>query len=128
MARRAGIACVIWLALSSAALAASPGESVNVTRPQLSSEAAVGDKAFQRLCAECHGPNAGGSNRGPPLVHRVYAPNHHADFSFLRAMTAGTRAHHWRFGDMAPRPAADETEARAIVRFLREMQRANGIQ
>jgi mono/diheme cytochrome c family protein len=109
-------------------LAASPGETLAVARPALSAQAALGDAAFQRLCGECHGPNAGGGNRGPPLVHRVYAPNHHADFSFLRAMTAGTRAHHWRFGDMPPRPAANEDEARAIVRFLREMQRANGIE
>ena len=122
-------ACAIFLVLSPAALlAASPGETVTVSRPALSAQAAVGEEAFQRLCGECHGPNAGGSNRGPPLIHRVYAPNHHADFSFLRAMTAGTRAHHWRFGDMPPRPAANDDEARAIVRFLREMQRANGIE
>ncbi len=122
------LACAIFLALTPIpALAASPGETLAVTQGPLSPEAAKGAVAFRRLCGECHGPNAGGSNRGPPLIHPVYAPGHHADFSLLRAMTAGARAHHWRFGDMAPRPAASDDEARAIVRFVREMQRANGI-
>lgn len=122
-------AAAALLALSpSVSFAASPGETVAVKRPELSVQAAAGEAAYQRLCAECHGPNAGGSGRAPPLVHRVYAPNHHADFSFFRAMTAGTRAHHWRFGDMPPKPAAGEDEARAIVRFVRELQRANGIE
>ena len=83
-------ACAIFLGFSPAVLfAASPGETVAVARPALSAQAAAGDGAFQRLCGECHGPNAGGSNRGPPLIHRIYAPNHHADFSFLRAASTG---------------------------------------
>jgi mono/diheme cytochrome c family protein len=83
---------------------------------------------FQRHCAECHGAAATGSDKGPPLVHRIYAPNHHADFSFFRAIEQGVRSHHWRFGDMAPVPAVQRADAAAIVRHIRDLQRANGIE
>jgi mono/diheme cytochrome c family protein len=109
------------------AAAASPGETVAVTVPPLSPEALAGQGGYRQHCGECHGPNGGGSGKGPPLVHRIYEPRHHADFSFLRAIRDGARAHHWRFGDMPAQPAIDEASARAIIRFVREVQRANGI-
>ena len=91
-------------------------------------ESGDGQALFQRHCAACHGAAAGGGDKGPPLVHRIYAPNHHADFSFHRAIEQGVRAHHWRFGNMAPVPDVKRADAEAIVRWLRERQRADGIE
>jgi hypothetical protein len=69
-----------------------------------------------------------GSAVGPTLVHRVYQPGHHADVAFELAVRRGVPAHHWRFGDMPPQPAVAPTEIAQITRYVRELQRANGIE
>ena len=101
---------------------------VAVTMPPLSDQARAGREAFDRLCAACHGANATGSAAGPPLVHRIYGPAHHADVAFVLAAQRGVRAHHWRLGDMPPQLSARVEEVELIVRYVRELQRANGIE
>lgn len=101
---------------------------VRLIVPVLSHEARAGREAFDRLCAACHGADASGSAAGPPLVHRIYGPGHHADVAFVLAVQRGVRAHHWRFGDMPPQPSAQADEIDLIVRYVRELQRANGIE
>jgi mono/diheme cytochrome c family protein len=98
-----------------------------VTIPQLSALAVEGQAAFSANCAQCHGPNGGGTDQGPPLIHPIYEPNHHADMAFVLAARNGSRAHHWQFGNMPPQPQVSETEIAAIIQFVREVQRANGI-
>lgn len=95
----------------------------------LSSEAELGKRVFDAACASCHGLNAAGRNGvGPPFVHRVYEPSHHADIVFVMAVRSGVRAHHWQFGSM---PAVEDTftdaEIGSVVRYVRELQEANGI-
>jgi mono/diheme cytochrome c family protein len=102
--------------------------SSSLVVPALSSEARAGREAFNRLCSTCHGASASGSATGPPLVHRIYGPGHHADAAFTLAAQRGVRAHHWRFGDMPPVPSARLEEIGLIVRYVRELQRANGIE
>jgi mono/diheme cytochrome c family protein len=105
----------------------SPG-TVDVARPeQLSAVAQNGKILFTANCAQCHGPNGGGTDQGPPLVHDIYNPGHHADYAFVLAARTGVRAHHWRFGNMPPQPQVSELEVKAIVRYVRELQQANGI-
>ena len=101
---------------------------VRLIVPALSHEARAGRDAFDRLCVACHGADAAGSAAGPPLVHRIYGPGHHADVAFVLAVQRGVRAHHWRFGDMPPVPSARLDEIGLIVRYVRELQRANGIE
>ncbi|HUP37294.1 MAG TPA: cytochrome c [Candidatus Limnocylindria bacterium] len=96
--------------------------------PELSAEAQAGKRAFDLHCAPCHGESAGGSPAGPPLVHRIYRTAHHADVAFELAVRRGVRAHHWRFGDMPPVPAVGRPEIVQITRYVRELQRANGIE
>ena len=104
---------------------ATPVEEIIV--PQLSSAAQMGQVAFDNNCAGCHGAKAAGSDKGPPLIHKIYEPSHHGDFAFLAAAKNGVRAHHWRFGDMQPVPGVTDKQVEWIVRYVREMQRANGI-
>lgn len=94
---------------------------------ELSGPVGPGQGAFQKRCAECHGTNAVGTGKGPPLVHRYYNPSHHADFSFVRAVRFGVRQHHWRFGNMPPQPEVTGEELDTIIGYVRELQRANGI-
>lgn len=101
----------------------------NVIVPELSAVAETGKIAFEANCAACHGVNAAGQDGvAPPLVHKIYEPNHHGDASFLLAVNNGVRAHHWRFGNMPQIKGVDEEEVAQIVVYVRELQRANGIQ
>jgi mono/diheme cytochrome c family protein len=102
------------------------GEPVRI--PELSAAAQAGKRAFDLYCARCHGENAGGRAAGPPLVHRTYRAAHHADVAFELAVRRGVRAHHWRFGDMPSEPGVTPVEVAQITRYIRELQRANGIE
>ena len=103
------------------------GSKVDVKVPTLSTVAKVGEKAFAKNCAKCHGNNAAGGPGGPPLVHAIYNPGHHGDMAFILAMQRGTQQHHWRFGNMPPQPQVNQTDAKAIIRYIRELQVANNI-
>ncbi len=101
--------------------------NVQVRVPELSAEALSGKQAFDRRCAQCHGADARGSAAGPPLIHSTYRSAHHADVSFTLAVRRGVQAHHWAFGDMPPQPEVTADEVALITRYVRELQRANGI-
>lgn len=102
---------------------------VEVTLPDtLSAEAEIGKNAFDAVCAACHGQDAAGKvGFGPPLVHKIYEPNHHGDISFVLAVQNGVRAHHWRFGDMPAQDGLTQADVAGIVTYVRELQRTNGI-
>jgi mono/diheme cytochrome c family protein len=99
-----------------------------VVIPELSEAARAGAEAFGLRCAGCHGPDAGGTATGPTLIDRVYRPAHHADVSFQLAVRRGVAAHHWSFGNMAPVPGLNADELASIIRYVREIQRANGVE
>lgn len=114
-------AALVWLRPT------PPSAVVDVAVPALSAQAERGAAAFATSCATCHGANAAGSESGPPLVHRIYEPSHHAEGSFHIAVRQGVRAHHWGFGNMPAQPHVTEAEVADIVAYVRELQRANGI-
>lgn len=91
-------------------------------------EHAAGRALFVEHCAACHGPAATGTDQGPPLVHRIYEPSHHADPAFVLAATRGVRAHHWGFGDMPPVEGITAAEVEPIVGYVRWLQRQAGIE
>ncbi|MAN63274.1 MAG: cytochrome C [Parvibaculum sp.] len=102
-------------------------QSGSLNIPQFSAIALQGREIFNENCAKCHGENAIGTNQGPPLLHNIYNPGHHGDNSFLRATESGVRQHHWPFGDMPQQPQVDKDQVFSIVRYIRELQEANGI-
>ena len=95
--------------------------------PVLSGTAEAGAGLFKIYCVECHGENAAGSDKGPPLLHKYYEPNHHTDQAFMVATLQGARQHHWQFGNMKPVEGIAENEVIKIITYVRAMQRANGI-
>lgn len=109
------------------AQAAAP--MVDVALPEaLSANAEIGKLAYDAKCAACHGANAAGQDGvAPPLVHKIYEPSHHGDAAFLLAAKNGVRAHHWRFGNMPPVEGVTDGDVKMIVAYVRELQRANGI-
>lgn len=102
------------------------GAHLQVRVPDLSPMAQAGQAAFDEKCAQCHGRSAAGSKKGPPLVHRLYEPSHHANASFWRAVQKGVQAHHWNYGNM-PRTGVSDSDMGTVIRYVRELQRANGI-
>lgn len=94
----------------------------------LSENAKIGQRAFDVKCATCHGLNGSGvEGFGPPLVHVIYEPSHHGDMAFVMAVQRGVQSHHWRFGNMPPQPGLTQADVIAITTYVRELQRANGI-
>jgi len=94
----------------------------------LSPEAQMGERAFNAVCAACHGANAAGINgTAPPLVHIFYESTHHGDAAFFAAAANGVQAHHWPFGDMAPVTGLTKADIGNIVTYVRALQRENGI-
>ena len=108
-----------WLGARSAV------DSVRV--PELSRVAVAGQKAFDKNCASCHGARGSGTDQGPPLIHDFYNPGHHGDNAFHAAAGRGVRQHHWRFGNMPAQPQVSSSQMLTIIRYVRELQRANGI-
>lgn len=102
---------------------------VDVKLPEtLSANAEIGKMAYDAKCAVCHWANAVGQDGvAPPLVHKIYEPSHHGDAAFLIAAKNGVRAHHWRFGNMPPVEGVTDGDVKMIVTYVRELQRANGI-
>ena len=86
-----------------------------------------GQQLFAENCAACHGAAADGTNMGPPLVHRLYEPGHHSDFSFQNAVKNGVISHHWEFGDMPPVAGLSQEEVAQIIAYVRDLQREGGI-
>jgi len=140
----AGLGVAIWQVLQPAEQPAGghfrpdPASLVDLARgapivevrlpEQLSPEATIGQRAFEAKCAECHGANAAGQNGiAPPLIHRTYEPTHHSDESFQMGVKNGVRAHHWPFGNMPPVEGLTRADVQYIVRYVREVQRENGI-
>lgn len=83
---------------------------------------APGETLYVANCEGCHGHYGLGTRQGPPLVHAIYAPSHHADVAFVLAVQRGVRAHHWTFGDMPAVPTLDEDQIYRIVRYVRWLQ------
>ena len=91
-------------------------------------EFAGGEALFDTHCVRCHGERAAGTHLGPPLVHKIYEPGHHADPSFHLAVQRGVRAHHWSFGNMPSIPGVKPEDVSEIVSYVRWLQRQAGIE
>jgi len=101
---------------------------VAIQMPVITGNAAIGQRIFESACVSCHGTNGVGvEGAGPPLIHVIYEPSHHADESFQRAVANGVRSHHWRFGDMPPVEGLTRGDVAMVIAYIREIQRANGI-
>jgi len=125
------------IALVASLLAAIAGQTVfadheqghvDVNQGPLSKRAQFGEKAFNAVCAECHGENGSGTKKGPPLIHPIYNPGHHSNQSIINAIKNGVRQHHWPYGDMPAQDNVSFFETSAIIEFIRETQRNNGIE
>jgi cytochrome c553 len=99
-----------------------------VVMPELTGVLLTGQAAYEAKCSACHGVELNGvDQKGPPLLHDYYEPNHHGDAAIVSAIRVGAPAHHWKFGDMPPVEGMGEADIAAVVAFIRAVQKANGI-
>ena len=113
----------------SESIISSTGAMVSVKNPEfLSKDSQIGKKYFDENCVLCHGKLAGGiGGLGPPLVHKIYEPSHHGDIAFYMAVKNGVRSHHWNFGNMPAIKTLEREKVTKIIKYIRELQRNNGI-
>ena len=86
-----------------------------------------GEQKFAANCSRCHGAGGVGTALGPPLVHKIYEPNHHGDMAFQNAAANGVRAHHWQFGNMPKIDGVTSDDVDQIVKYVRWLQKQAGI-
>ena len=90
-------------------------------------ELVAGERGYDGNCRACHGPLGTGTEAGPPLVHQIYEPSHHADAAFQLAVKRGVRSHHWTFGHMPPIPTLDSAGIAEVTAYVRWLQQRAGI-
>jgi cytochrome c len=118
---------LLGLGLLVACDSSEPPKPTTVTST-VPAEFQTGETTFNANCASCHGKQAVGTDHGPPLVHKVYEPNHHGDQAFQRAAAMGVQAHHWQFGNMPKVPAVTPQDVDQVTKYVRWLQRQAGIQ
>ena len=69
--------------------AAQQLDSGSVKQPEMTPRLNLGKMNYDANCAECHGKNAAGTDKGPTFLHRVYHPGHHGDAAFMIASKQG---------------------------------------
>ena len=127
-----GLCCAFFLGCSEngsnaeSSPASSPTILTSDAKP-LPVELEEGEAKFKKFCSRCHGPQGQGTDNGPPLVHKIYEPNHHADMAFQRAAAQGVRAHHWKFGNMPKIDGVVREDVSQIIGYVRWLQRQAGI-
>jgi cytochrome c len=99
----------------------------NPVEPALTPQLNLGRMNYEAYCASCHGKTGRGSDKGPTFISRIYHPGHHGDRAFIIAPKRGARAHHWPFGDMKPVPGVTDNQLFLILKYVRAVQKANGV-
>ena len=116
----------LWLTGTLSFQREAPSVSPSTGKP-VPPEFTMGETLFNTHCSVCHGPSAVGTQQGPSLLWRVYAPSHHSDASFYLAVKQGVRAHHWLFGNMPAMPHVGEDEITQIIPYIRWLQQQAGV-
>ena len=97
--------------------------------PATSTEAPVdGAAVYQHYCAECHGVDLRGTDKGPSQLSIIYEPGHHSDYAFRSAISEGAPEHHWWFGDMPPVEGISDDEIEVVISFVRAEQERLGFE
>lgn len=110
-----------------------PASATGTAPPPPTSTAAAlavpgGAAAYQQYCAECHGFDLRGTDKGPSQLSIIYEPNHHSDYAYRVAIREGTREHHWWFGDMPPVEGITDLEIEKVISFIRAEQQRLGFE
>jgi len=126
------LCCMMWVGCSengtNAGESSGPVSTTQIAvEKELPLEFKEGETKFNTFCSPCHGEQGSGTPQGPPLVHKIYEPNHHADMAFQRAAAQGVKAHHWQFGNTPKIEGVTTGDVTQIISYIRWLQRQAGI-
>lgn len=128
------LACAADADDASGASSAEPAPTVTSDAPAPPTTAAGapavpdGAAVYQQYCAECHGVDLRGTDKGPSQLSIIYEPNHHGDYAYRVAIREGTREHHWWFGDMPPVEGITDLEIEKVISYIRAEQERLGFE
>ena len=81
-----------------------------------------GEATYGANCAQCHGGDLSGTERGPSLLDPVYGPDQLTDAAFADAIRNGVEEQRWDFGPMPANGAIGDAQVDAIIDFVRSEQ------
>mgnify|MGYP001823860090 FL=1 len=81
-----------------------------------------GEAIYGANCAQCHGADLSGSDRGPSLLEPVYGPGQLSDADVADAIRSGVDEELWEFGPMPGNGAITDAQIEAIIAFVRARQ------
>lgn len=73
-------------------------------------------------CAQCHGDDLAGTDRGPSLLEPISGPDQLSDGAIADAIRNGVDEELWEFGPMPANGAITDPQIEAIVAFVRAQQ------
>ncbi len=106
-----GVVITVLLALSAACGADGPRTALE-----------RGEAIYGANCAQCHGTDLAGTNRGPSLLDPIYGPAQLTDAEFADSIRNGVEQRLWEFGDMPANGAITDEQIDAILTFVRARQ------
>lgn len=81
-----------------------------------------GEAIYQANCAQCHGGDLAGTERGPSLLEPIYGPEQLTDDEFADAIRSGVDEERWDFGPMPANGAISDEQIDLILTFVRTQQ------
>jgi mono/diheme cytochrome c family protein len=81
-----------------------------------------GEANYGANCAQCHGDDLAGTDRGPSLLEPLYGPDQLSDAEIADAIRNGVDEELWEFGPMPANGAFTDDQIEAIVAFVRAGQ------
>lgn len=84
-----------------------------------------GEAIYGANCAQCHGGDLVGTDRGPSLLDPIYGPAQLTDVEFADAIRNGVDEERWEFGPMPGNGAITDDQIAAILAHVRAEQSAD---
>ncbi len=100
--------------------AASIGAACGADGPTTTLER--GEALYGANCAQCHGGDLAGTDRGPSLLEPIYGPDQLSDTEIADAIRNGVDEERWEFGPMPANGAISDAQIDAIVAVVRAQQ------
>ncbi len=81
-----------------------------------------GEAIYGANCAQCHGDDLAGTDRGPSLLEPIYGPGQLSDAEVADAIRNGVDEARWEFGPMPANGAITDAQIETILAFVRAEQ------
>ncbi len=83
-----------------------------------------GERIYAANCAQCHGADLAGTDRGPSLLSPVYGPDQVSDAAMADVIRNGAEQRLFEFGPMAGNGALSDEQIDSIIVYVRSQQGA----